>query len=88
MVVVIISTIFCLVNVSVMAVVMISDIYQRHKSAANVKLATNPNVKAKDLERSIIIENPIRGPDAPPTEMQAFGTPDTVVHRNEDMSPM
>ena len=75
---------------SVMLVAVIHGLYQRHKSAANVKLATNPNVKEKDLDKSVVLGNPHTGPPTPPpqTEMEAFGTDDIVVPRYQEISPM
>ena len=88
MVLAVIPTLICVANVSVMAVVIISGIYKMHKTAANVELATNPNVKDKDLENSIVLENMCNDPTAPPTQIEAFGTADITVHRNEEMSPI
>ncbi|KAI6646191.1 hypothetical protein LOD99_9398 [Oopsacas minuta] len=85
-VVVLVSVMLCIAYSSIMIINIAILVYKKYKSDKNATFAANPNVKEKDLEKSIVVGNPNAQLDDTP--MPQFGTADTIVHREDHTSPI
>ena len=77
-----------------MLILCIGNIYRKWRAKADEKhmgTAAEPKVDEKDLEKSLVLENPCFSINPTyqqhDTPMPAFDNNDTVVHRDEERSP-